>query len=77
MVGSGLSGTPIGSFSATGIRRSNLWKLDFSPSTFIGSSQLIIYVEKYDRKIIKNYRVKFTMFRTDGTTCEITKNYNN
>ncbi len=77
MTGTGLAGNPIGSFSSTGNRRSNLWQLDFSASPFTGISQLLVYVEKYDRKIIKNYQLKFTIFRTDGSICEITRNFNN
>lgn len=77
MVGSGLAGNPIGSFSSTGNRRSNLWQLDFSANPFSGTSQLLVYVEKYDRKIIKNYQLKFTIFRTDGSICEITRKINN
>ena len=77
MTGSGLAGNPIGSFSSTGNRRSNLWQLDFSTSPFTGISQLLVYVEKYDRKIIKNYQLKFTIFRTDGSICEITRKFNN
>lgn len=73
--GQTFTATSIGSFGTGTTGRSNLWLLDFSTNPFTGGS-IYMLVTPYDRKILKNYRVKFTLYRTDGTICEDYLNYN-
>ncbi|PHR70436.1 MAG: hypothetical protein COA67_08275 [Lutibacter sp.] len=56
---------PIGSLNG---RRSNFWIIDFSPNPFTGGD-LVTIIERYDRKILKNYRIRATLYKTDGTRC--------
>lgn len=72
-----IEGTPIGNFGTGTKRRSNLWSIDFTTAPFSGTADFTIIVADYDRKVIKNYRVKLTIFRTDGSICEEIIKYNN
>ncbi len=64
---------PIGSLNG---KRSNFWVIDFSPNPFTGGD-LVTVIERYDRKTLKNYRIKVTLYKTDGTYCIQYLNFNN
>jgi len=60
------SANPIGSLNSN---RSNIWVIDFPSNAFTGGD-LATVIGRYDSKVLKHYRLKITLFKTDGTYCE-------